>query len=166
MSRGAHIFNWRVLISLPLSLHPVAYCAGGNLDVVQVMQVSCDPVGRISLVENPFENICSYVVRVFGVRWHVRVDKHEQSVALLALPRDLFVPEDPLDGRRAKILHVMILVPAADNLVAAAGDTFSWGDVLVRDHFVLGVRDGRILLILHEINSGPKSLNSSARAAI
>ena len=84
----------------------------------------------------------------------------------LAFPRDLFVPEDPLDAWRAEVLHVVILMPAADNLVAAAGDTFFRADIFVRDHLVLGVRDGRGLLILHRTNSGPKSLNSSDRAVI
>jgi hypothetical protein len=76
-SHGAGVCNRYALVLLPLSLHSVADCAGGNFDVVQVMQVVCDPVGRVPLVEDAFKHVSSYIICVFGVRWHVGVDDHE-----------------------------------------------------------------------------------------
>jgi len=148
----------RVLTFLPLFLHPVANCLGGHLDVMQFAKVCRDPIGRVPLVKDPLEHVCFHVIRVGGVGWHVRVDEHELVLALLAFPRDFLVPEDPLDCWRAEVLHVVELMPAANNPIATARDTFSRALVRIRDHLVLGVRDRRLCLHLHKCELGPMHL--------
>ncbi len=49
----------------------------------------------------------------------------------------------PLDGRRAKVLHVVELVPPPDDPCGTAGDTFRWADFCIRYHLIAGVRGGR-----------------------